>query len=189
MIILRCTKKLLKRLHQPAKPPEPPEASNPLGEWYADIDFVDRKPFVLITNVATGVCLILPGDANSLKNLHDFAAAQLAVIFGYYDIYTEPSMQELQTWMSGDLRFAKTADRSVLASMTQLKQHIWHCFAHGQRTANQEALNLCEGFYQHPSLGKPSRNGMNWYQPIDLLRAKLLPSAEIIIFPSVGSLN
>lgn len=189
MIILRCTQKLLKRLHHPAKLPEPPLATNPLGEWYADIDFVDRQPFVLLTNVATGTCLILPSDAKSLKSLYEFAAAQLAVIFGYYDIYTEPAMQEMQAWIAGDLRFAKTADRSVLASMTQLKQHIWHSFAHGQRTANQEALNLCEGFYQHPSLGQAKRNGDNWYRPIDLLRGKLVPRAEIVVFPGASSLN
>lgn len=187
MIILRCTQKLLKRLRQPAKPPDPPMASNPLGEWYADIDFIDRKPFVLLTNVATGTCLILPGDAKNLKVLHEFAAGQLAVIFGYYDIYTEPAMQEMQAWLTGDLHFAKTADRSVLASMTQLKQRVWHCFAYGQSTADQEALNLCEGFYQHPSLGTARRNGDNWHRPIDLLRAKLLPSAEIIVFPSPNS--
>ena len=39
MITLRCTAKLLKRLHQPAKLPEPPPATNPLGEWYADSRF------------------------------------------------------------------------------------------------------------------------------------------------------
>lgn len=44
-ILLRCTAKLLKRLRQPAKPPEPPPSANPLGEWYADIDFIDREPF------------------------------------------------------------------------------------------------------------------------------------------------
>ncbi|MBP6534331.1 MAG: hypothetical protein KA218_04690 [Arenimonas sp.] len=189
MIILRCTQKLLKRLRQPAKPLEPPLAGNPLGEWYADIDFVDRKPFVLLTSVATGICLILPGDAKNLKLLHEFAAAQLAVIFGYYDIYTEAAMQEMQAWLAGDLRFAKTADRSVLASMTQLKDRIWFSFAEQQRTANEEAILLCDGFYQHPSLGIPARNGAKWHQPIDLLRAKLMPSAQIFVFPGTEALN
>lgn len=39
MTVLRCTAKLLKRLKQPARPPEPEPQANPLGEWYADLDF------------------------------------------------------------------------------------------------------------------------------------------------------
>ena len=52
MTVLRCSAKLLKRLRQPAKPPEPAPADNPLGEWYADIDFIHRQPFVLMMNAA-----------------------------------------------------------------------------------------------------------------------------------------
>lgn len=50
-VTLRCSQKLLKRLRQPATPPEPPPADNPLGEWCADIDFIDRAPFVLVSPV------------------------------------------------------------------------------------------------------------------------------------------
>lgn len=55
MTVLRCTSKLLKRLKQSAKPVEPAPQDNPLGEWYADIDFWRRQPFVVMLNAATGV--------------------------------------------------------------------------------------------------------------------------------------
>lgn len=42
MTTLRCSQKLLKRLRQPAQLPEPLPSTNPLGEWCADIDFIDR---------------------------------------------------------------------------------------------------------------------------------------------------
>ena len=45
MTVLRCTAKLLRRLNQPAKPPEPDVQANPLGEGYADIEFWRRQPF------------------------------------------------------------------------------------------------------------------------------------------------
>ena len=48
MTVLRCTAMPLKRLKQPARPPEP--QANPLGEWYADIDFWRRQPFVVLPN-------------------------------------------------------------------------------------------------------------------------------------------
>lgn len=60
MTVLRCTAKLLKRLKQPIKPPEPELQSNPLGEWYADIDSWQRQPFVVMLNVMTGLVLVLP---------------------------------------------------------------------------------------------------------------------------------
>ena len=70
MTILRCSQKLLKRLKQPAKLPEPAPHDNPLGEWCADIGFIDREPFVLMMNAATGLVLVLPGHAEFLKRLH-----------------------------------------------------------------------------------------------------------------------
>ena len=57
MTVLRCTAKLLKRLKLPAKPAEPVAQDNPLGEWYADIDFWNRKPYVVMLNAATGAVL------------------------------------------------------------------------------------------------------------------------------------
>src|SRR3546814_14226621 len=77
MTILRCSQKLLKRLRQPATPPGPVPGSNPLGEWCADIDFIDRQPFALLMNAATGTVLVLPARAADLKRLHAMAAAQL----------------------------------------------------------------------------------------------------------------
>src|SRR3546814_16086770 len=77
MTILRCSQKLLKRLRQPATPPGPVPGSNPLGEWCADIDFIDRQPFALLMNAATGTVLVLPARAAALKRLPAMAAEQL----------------------------------------------------------------------------------------------------------------
>ena len=63
MTVLRCTAKLLKRFKQPAKLPEPEPQANPLGEWYADMDFWNRKPYVVMLNAATGAMLVLNGNA------------------------------------------------------------------------------------------------------------------------------
>src|SRR3546814_19876112 len=74
MTVLYCSQKLLKRLRQPATPPDPVAGGNPLGEWCADIDFIDRQPFALLMNAATGTVLVLPARAADLKRLHAMAA-------------------------------------------------------------------------------------------------------------------
>ena len=79
MTVLRCTAKLLKRLKQPAKPPEPAPQANPLGEWYADIGFWNRKPFVVMLNGTTGAVLVLNGNAAGLRILHERIPRRLCV--------------------------------------------------------------------------------------------------------------
>lgn len=67
MTILHCSQKLLKRQRQPANLPDPAPHGNPLDAWCADIDFIDRLPFVVMMNAATG--LVLPGMAAGLNPL------------------------------------------------------------------------------------------------------------------------
>src|SRR3546814_16637154 len=95
MTILRCSQKLLKRLRQPATPPGPVPGSNPLGEWCADIDFIDRQPFALLMNAATGTVLVLPARAAALKRLHAMAAEQLGGLLQQCGIGGAPAEGEL----------------------------------------------------------------------------------------------
>lgn len=77
---------MLKRLKQPAKPPETALQANPLGECYADIDFWHRQPFVVMLNAATGAMLVLPGDAPGLRRLHERALLQFAAISEHFGL-------------------------------------------------------------------------------------------------------
>jgi hypothetical protein len=45
MTVLRCTAKRLERLKQPAKTAEQVPQSNPLGEWYVDLNVWRRQSF------------------------------------------------------------------------------------------------------------------------------------------------
>jgi hypothetical protein len=184
--VLRCTAKLLKRLRQPAKLPEPPAPSNPLGEWYADIDFIDREPFLLTLNVATGVGLVLPGRAAWLKKLHEHATHQFKVIFRHYGINeTLPGpAAELAAW-SEFPTLANTRDRSVLASMNQFKWAAWDQFAFQNRSLPDAAARQWEGFYRHPSFAQPGRKYgiQDWKRPLDLAVARLLPASFILRVP------
>jgi hypothetical protein len=197
MTVLRCTAKLLKRLRQPAKLPEPAPPTNPLGEWYADIDFIDREPFVLALNVTTGAGLVLPGRAACLRELHDHATHQLKVLFRHFGISEAlpGPAAEVAAW-SVFPRLAKTADRSVLGSMNQFKDLVWHHFAFENRSLPEAAARQWEGLYRHPSFAKPGRRYgcHDWERPLNLVVKRLFPGAVVpsvempAVLPPTGAL-
>lgn len=174
MTVIRCSAKLLKRLRQPARPPEPTApAGNPLGEWYADIDFIDRQPFVLLMNAATGLMLVLPGHAQYLKQLHLCAAEQLAPLLDVCDIRGALADAEVEAWQQPP-QFARTSSRSLVSSMNQRKYGAWAQFAYNRLTAFEVAVRMLETPFSRKDLGR------DFHFALDLVRARLLPSAKII---------
>lgn len=176
VIVLRCSQKLLKRLHQPAKPPEPQAPSdNPLGEWCADIDFIDRQPFALLMNAATGAVLVLPARAADLKQLHVMAKEQLAALFDVLGLRGELAQAELDAWSEAPA-FTANQNRSLVASMNQRKYEAWTQFAYNRLTAFEVALRMLETPFGRKDLGR------GFHFAADLLRKRLAPSATIIPF-------
>ena len=182
MTVLRCTAKLLKRLRQPAKLPEPLPAANPLGEWYADLDSIDREPFVLLLNAATGATLVLPGRAADLRDLHIHAGQQLFKLFMHYgfDLNTSLAGAELRAWEAPPT-YANTRDRSLLGSLNRLRFEAWHHFAYANRSLPEAATQQWEGLFRHPSFAQPGRRyGYDaWQRPLELVRARLAAPVEI----------
>lgn len=177
MTVLHCSQKLLKRLRQPAKLPEPPTADNPLGPWCADIDFIDRQPFAVLMNAATGLILVLPGKAADLKVLHEMAALQLSGLLEAYSIDGPLAQAELDA-LQMPFAHARNGNRSWVASMNQRKYGIWTQFAYNQLTAFEAALRELEVPFSRKDLPGAGRYG--FHHTPDLLRARLLPSAKII---------
>jgi hypothetical protein len=172
---LRCSQKLLKRLRQPANLPEPPPADNPLGEWCADIDFIDRIPYALLMNAATGTMLVLPARAADLKELHVMAARQLTGLLEVLGIDGPLAQAELDA-LAQPFAFARNGNRSLVASMNQRKFQIWAEFAYNQRTAFEAALRELETPFSRKELGR------DFHYAADLLRTRLRPSAKILPF-------
>ncbi|WP_305805371.1 hypothetical protein [Stenotrophomonas sp. YIM B06876] len=186
MTVLRCTAKLLKRLKLPAKPPEPEPQANPLGEWYADIDFWRRQPFVVLLNAATGAVLVLPGNAAGLRRLHESALLQFAGICHHHGLHGQGVEAELAGFHAG-FTYAATRDRSLLASLNQRKFAFWLDLEHSDRSLPEVAAHDWEGLFKHPALGRNTRHNMDWHMPLNLLRQRLLPAAQVIPFPSSPS--
>ncbi len=179
MTVLRCTAKLLKRLKQPAKPSEPTPQDNPLGEWYADIDFWNRKPFVVMLNGSTGVTLVLNGDAAHLRVLHERAAVQFDSLCAFFGLAGESARAEVHGFDAG-LNFAPTRDRSLLSSLSQRRFEAWMGFEHQNLSLVDASARFWNGLYKHPSLSRNRRYDMDYHRPLDLLRQRLLPAADIL---------
>ena len=179
MTTLHCSQKLLKRLRQPAKLPEPPPADNPLGPWSADIDFIDRQPYVLLMNAATGLALVLPGKAADLKRLHLNAMPQLGWLLAQCGIHGPLAQAELDA-LQAPFAFARNSNRSLVASMNLLKHEAWSHFAHDTSNTCEVAARLLDRPFSRKDLPGGGRYG--FHHAPDLLRQHLLPSAKILPF-------
>lgn len=181
MTVIRCSQKLLKRLRLQSVLVEPATSDNPLGEWCADIDFIDRQPFVLLMNAATGVVLVVPARAADLKRLETMAAEQLAAVFNTCGIGGALADAELDAWQQPPT-FTRNSNRSLVSSMNQRKYEAWTQFAYNRLTAFEVALRMLETPFSRKQLGR------DYHYALDLLRAHLLPSGKIIALrPVLGS--
>lgn len=162
-------------MRQPASPQEPAPGDNPLGEWCADIDFIDRQPFALLMNAATGTVLVLPARAADLKRLHAMAAEQLAALLHSCGIEGPLAEAELDA-LRQPFAHARNGNRSLVASLNQRKQEAWTQFAWNRLTAFEVALRILETPFSRKDLGR------EYHFAPDLLRRHLQPSAKILPF-------
>ena len=181
MIVLRCTSRLLKRMRQPVKLPEPPAPTNPLGEWYADIAFINREPFVVLLNATTGAAMVLPGRAEFLKQLHVHAGQQFFKLLMHYgfDPGWPHCTQELLAWETAPI-LANTRDRSLLGSMNRLKLESFDHFAFKNRSLPEAAASWWEGMFRHPTLPDYDKK-YTWHRPVELVAQRLAPPGTVML--------
>ena len=82
VVVLRCTQTLLKRLHQ--TPVDAPASSTVLGDWYANILWVYRKPLVLAVSARTLLPVLLPRAGYKFHSReHGVRLARCSTFFGW----------------------------------------------------------------------------------------------------------
>ncbi len=119
MLVLRCTKKLLTRLHAgPAAPGI--ESTTVLGDWYATIHLMRPAHLILLVNERSRLSVVLPARELStlLRRIPD-AAAQVLLDIG---VGARAVAQE-RSAMS-PIVLAQTQSRSVLGTMNEFIFHI-----------------------------------------------------------------
>ena len=118
MITLRCTQELLKRLRVEPEV-ETPVPTNALGNWYANLIYFSRLQLVMATSELSLLTIILPADKLRKSLVPNLCEATVALLrnIGVDSMRAIKEAEHMQ-----EVRYARTASRSVLASMNDLSR-------------------------------------------------------------------
>ena len=160
MVVLRCTQTLLRRLHQtPAE--DAPGSSTVLGDWYANIPWVYRKPLVLAVSARTLLPVLVP--ARDPASLGPRLAAALGHVLAALRIPAH-RVEEEQRHMA-QIAFARTISRQILGTMNDFDRMLDP--APGQSLISA-ALQLAESPCGPIGMESPDRVTVNLF---DVVRA------------------
>jgi hypothetical protein len=121
MIRLRCTKKLLRRLRVVPEDAGAPSQGH-LGDWTAHVFTLVRVPVVICVNDRTLYPVLLPLK-ESRTLLERFRSAALAEIL---KVGGDSGALAREAAALRDIRFARTASRSVLGSINEFVLECQH---------------------------------------------------------------
>lgn len=115
MVVINCTKKLLKRLNYEI-PAETPLSTNALGAWCANVFNISRFPFVLLTNEMTLLSVLFP-----LKEFKNFNVHFIASLDKQFRELKIPEIN-INTEIShaSEIVLSTNTNRSTLGSMNDL---------------------------------------------------------------------
>lgn len=134
MYTLRCTRKLLRRLgQQPVVAPSPPTTR--LGDWYANVVTVERRPFVIAVSERAYLPVVVPlREATTLRTrIQDMVGEVLLRL----PVPQQAFEEELLAM--DDATFGKTASRRTVGVLVDFA-HLLE--AHADRTDALIALSL-----------------------------------------------
>ena len=125
MFTLRCTQKLLLRL--PERPEaEAPEPTTRLGDWYANVAMIGRRPFVLAVSERTFLAVVLPlAPAATLRARFREQVGEVLVHLQIGDTGFASEMAAMQESVLG-----KTASRQVVGVLVDFA-NLMQAYADG----------------------------------------------------------
>jgi hypothetical protein len=119
MFTICCTAKLLKRIRFL---PEPTieEPTTALGNWHANLLYINRSQFILFVNDDSRLAVITPAkDARSMAGHLSRHLSALLHRLKVPSYWIDAEIREM-----ADANFAKTRSRSVLGTMNEYKLQI-----------------------------------------------------------------
>jgi hypothetical protein len=112
MFTLRCTPKLLKRLGLKG-PLEAPPADTALGDWYANVFYLERRPLILATSEKSLLSVVLPArDLDGIQSHLMNAVRETLLRIGA----PRPSVDR-ELHLMAEMAYGSTRSKSVLGSM------------------------------------------------------------------------
>lgn len=165
MLTFRCTRKLLEYLDvDPIKDPSP--STGKLGDWYANLVPTYSGDLILFVNEESLITVAVPTVlADDLILTFRSRVRNLLLIL-------DVSLQEIDREISHyhEVRFAKTASRSVLGSMNDIAWNYQYIAARGDESGT---LSLSDAEYQLSNMPSIARDSF----PADVAR-KLLETKD-----------
>jgi len=119
MINLRCTKKLLTKLHI-TEFKNKNISTNILGDWYADFFSINRKQYLIFTNEITTLTVIIP--VKELSAIIPRFSKSLGILLKSIGINKEKIDIELKEIKK--INFTQTKNRSLLVTMNDLTKAV-----------------------------------------------------------------
>lgn len=164
MKIIRCTQKLIKKLK--VEPAENLWAKSWLESWHANIFTIEDEECLLVTNDATLYSLFLCGLGEEQFNHIHFIINEYFFKLMFNDTIPQPLLEKALN-VGDDVLFTKSANKSVMGSMNDMKQTIEAVvMANG-------GLNGGGALQAQKSINRTPMKAINFQYPIDAFITKL----------------
>ena len=172
MQLIRCTAKLLKEigLKKSELVDESPKFSF-LGQWHANLVYINRRKCVLFVNDKTLINFIVPDVSRAeIKNLGHMFESMFHCILAD-EGYSQEQIKKIFTEYS-EIGIGKSNSRSVLGSINDLAFHYEHSILESGGCHSAEIPSIISRLNR-----MPMHASKNCIFPIDELQ-KLYPSAS-----------
>jgi hypothetical protein len=172
MLTVRCTAKLLRRLRVS---PEPSSESSTtqLGEWYATILPIRPAHLILLVNESTRLAAVLP--AREIATLAKRIPGAIAEVLCELGVSDDAIAMEL--WAMAEVRFDRTASRSVLGTMND---YVFLMQWSAARQPPRDLLGLAKDLNHTPA------GPLKYERPDDAARRRLGIAGEVARGKSTG---
>ncbi len=114
MLVVRCTAKLLRRIKSPPTPTAS-RSTTRLGDWYATILPLRPAQLVLLVSEITRLPVVI--TAREFATLE--GRIPIGIARAIHDMGVDPSIRDAELLAMSEIRFDRTASRSVLGTMNE----------------------------------------------------------------------
>lgn len=165
-MIFRITGKLGKKIGiQPSESVS--RADDPFLDWTANVFRADRKQYIIVANTSSLYCVLMRGrgvtDADTFTRRTISAMGDLMNDDGNRIIYNE-----FIAGKTGDVRFSKTPNRSIVGSLNQMVKEAEGHITRGRLSLQEANFRLNRTLLS--ILGDEQEEGLSYGRPREAFR-------------------
>lgn len=142
VVVIRATQRLLQRLPGPIRQ-DPQESTCALGDWYANLITINRKPLVLAMSSKSLLPTLFPARGLFQFKQHFLKAVEQALL----GVGASPEAVAVELREMQEVAFAPTASRSVVGCLVDMG---FHAQAHLEEEANASLVTVSRRLAEIP---------------------------------------